>query len=90
MAEEVLRVLGEAYEEIDDSDGVVGEAAAAVAEVHLEACRVARPDPERLAEWLEGRLLADDSEVTDLDPLDVPLAEDPYAVGRSWPSGARP
>jgi uncharacterized Zn finger protein len=70
LAEEALRVLGETYGEIDDSDGVVGEAAAAVAEAHLEACGVARPDPERLAEWLVEGLLADDSDVTDLDPLD--------------------
>ncbi|MFJ8542063.1 SWIM zinc finger domain-containing protein [Streptomyces sp. NPDC093586] len=69
-AEEALRVLGETYEEIDDSDGVVGEAAAAVAEAHLEACRVARPDPERLAEWLARMVLDDSNDVTDLDPLD--------------------
>ncbi|MGW2183387.1 SWIM zinc finger family protein [Streptomyces sp. NPDC001732] len=69
LAEEALRVLGEAYGEIDDSDGVVGEAAAAMAETHLEACGVARPDPERLAEWLVGHVLGGDSDVTDLDPL---------------------
>ncbi|MEU2924795.1 hypothetical protein ABZ636_07010 [Streptomyces sp. NPDC007251] len=70
LAEEALRVLGEAFEEIDDSDGVVGEAAAAVAEAHLEACGVARPDPKRLAEWLAGAVLDDSNDVTDLDPLD--------------------
>ncbi|MET9833430.1 DUF6880 family protein [Streptomyces sp. NPDC006385] len=70
LAEEALRELGEAYREIDDSDGVVGEAAAAVAEAHLEACGVARPDPDRLAEWLAGHVLGDDSDVPDLDPLD--------------------
>ncbi|WP_433450139.1 SWIM zinc finger family protein [Streptomyces sp. CA-142005] len=70
LAEEALRVLGEAYGEIDDSDGVVGQAAAAVAEAHLEACRVARPDPKRLAEWLAGSVLDDRTDVTDLDPLD--------------------
>ncbi|MFD4256211.1 SWIM zinc finger domain-containing protein [Streptomyces sp. NPDC058534] len=70
LAEEAIRVLGEAYGEIDDSDGVVGEAAAAVAEVHLEACAVACTDPEHLAEWLVGQVLGDGNDVTDLDPLD--------------------
>jgi tetratricopeptide (TPR) repeat protein len=70
LVEEALRELGQAYREIDDSDGVVGEAAAALAEAHLEACGVARPDPDRLAQWLVGHVLGDDSDVTDLDPLD--------------------
>ncbi|MGW0584290.1 DUF6880 family protein, partial [Streptomyces sp. NPDC002920] len=70
LAEESIRALGEAYEEIDDSDGVVGQAVAAVAETHLEACGVARPDPERLAEWLVGHVLGDGNDATDLDPLD--------------------
>ncbi|MGW7047956.1 SWIM zinc finger family protein [Streptomyces avermitilis] len=70
LAEEAIRALGEAYEEIDDSDGVVGQAVAAVAEVHLEACGVARPDPERLAEWLVGHVLGERNDATDLDPLD--------------------
>ncbi|MEU0003447.1 SWIM zinc finger family protein [Streptomyces sp. NPDC006314] len=70
LAEEAIRVLGKDYGDIDDSDGVVGQAAAAVAEAHLEACRVARPDPKRLAEWLAGTVLDDSNDVTDLDPLD--------------------
>ncbi|WP_432157917.1 SWIM zinc finger family protein [Streptomyces sp. bgisy153] len=70
LAEEAIRVLGEAYGEIDDSDGVVGQAAAAVAGAHLEACRVAHPDPERLAEWLAGTVLDGSNDVADLDPLD--------------------
>ncbi|MCT9005728.1 SWIM zinc finger family protein [Streptomyces rhizosphaerihabitans] len=70
LAEEAIRALGEAYGEIDDSDGVVGQAVAAVAEAHLEACSVARPDPERLAEWLVGHVLGDWNDATDLDPLD--------------------
>jgi hypothetical protein len=69
LTEEAIRVLGEAYGEIDDSDGVVGEAAAAVAEAHLEACGVARPDPARLADWLVCAVLDGSSDVTDLDPL---------------------
>ncbi|GAA3304995.1 SWIM zinc finger family protein [Streptomyces cinereospinus] len=82
LAEEALRVLGETYGEIDDSDGVVGEAAAAVAEAHLEACGVARPDPDRLAEWLVERLLADDSDVTELDPLDYADVLGPSGLAR--------
>jgi len=70
LAEEAIRALGEAYEEIDDSDGAVGQAVAAVAEAHLEACGVERPDPERLAEWLAGHMLGDRDGPMDLDPLD--------------------
>ncbi|MGW0838886.1 SWIM zinc finger family protein [Streptomyces sp. NPDC002787] len=69
-AEEALRLLGEAFGELDDSDGVVAQAAAAVAEAHLEACRVACPDSKRLAEWLVGNVLDDSNDVADLDPLD--------------------
>ncbi|MGW7818146.1 SWIM zinc finger family protein [Streptomyces puniciscabiei] len=82
LAEEALRVLGEAYGEIDDSDGVVGQAAAAVAETHLEACGVARPDPDRLAEWLVGTVLADSNDATDLDPLDYADALGPSGLAR--------
>lgn len=70
LAEEAIKVLGKAYGEIDDSDGVVGQAAAAVAGAHREACGVARTDPEHLAEWLVGQVLGDGNDMTDLDPLD--------------------
>ncbi|WP_435271171.1 SWIM zinc finger family protein [Streptomyces sp. 1222.5] len=82
LAEESIRVLGEAYGEIDDSDGVVGEAAAAVAEAHLEACGVARPDSARLAEWLVGTVLDDSNDVTDLDPLDYADSLGPSGLAR--------
>ncbi|MFE1247299.1 SWIM zinc finger domain-containing protein [Streptomyces sp. NPDC058735] len=82
LAEEAIRVLGEAYGEIDDSDGVVGQAAAAMAEAHLEACRVARPDPKRLAEWLAGTVLDDSYDVTDLDPLDYADVLGPSGLAR--------
>ncbi|MGK5497865.1 SWIM zinc finger family protein [Streptomyces sp. URMC 125] len=82
LAEEAIRVLGKAYREIDDSDGVVGEAAAAVAEAHVEACGVARPDPDRLAEWLVGTVLDDRDDVTDLDPLDYADALGPSGLAR--------
>ncbi len=70
LAEDAIRVLGEVYGEIDDSDGVVGQAVTTVAEAHLEACQAARPDPERLAEWLVGHVLGEWNDATDLDPLD--------------------
>ncbi|MFE9449520.1 SWIM zinc finger domain-containing protein [Streptomyces sp. NPDC006739] len=82
LAEEAIRLLGEAYGEIDDSDGVVGEAAAAVAEAHLEACGVARTDPERLAEWLVGQTVGDSDGVTDLDPLDYAEVLGPSGLAR--------
>ncbi|MEU5080171.1 MULTISPECIES: SWIM zinc finger family protein [Streptomyces] len=83
LAEEALRTLGEAYGEIDDSDGVVGQAAAAVAEAHLEACRVARPDPARLAGWLVGAVLDDGSDVPDIDPLDYADVLGPAGLART-------
>nr|QBF29322.1 pentatricopeptide repeat-containing protein [Streptomyces achromogenes subsp. streptozoticus] len=82
LAEEALRALGEAYGEIDDPDGVIGEAAAAMAKAHLEACGAARPDPDRLAESLVGHLLGDGSEVTDLDPLDYAEVLGPSGLAR--------
>ncbi len=83
LAEEAIRALGEAYGEIDDSDGVVGEAVAAVAEAHVEACGVARPDPDRLAEWLVGTVLDDSNDVTDLDPLDYADVLGPSGLART-------
>ncbi|MFJ3505500.1 MULTISPECIES: SWIM zinc finger domain-containing protein [unclassified Streptomyces] len=80
LAEEAIRTLEEAYEAIDDSDGAVGQAAAAVAEAHLEACGVARPDPARLADWLVGSVLGDG--VTDLDPLDYADVLGPDGLAR--------
>ncbi|MGW0883691.1 SWIM zinc finger family protein [Streptomyces sp. NPDC002671] len=82
LAEEAIRALGEAYAEIDDSDGVVGQAVAVVAEAHLEACRTARPDPGRLAEWLVGHVLGDWNDATDLDPLDYARVLGPAGLAR--------
>lgn len=45
-------------------------AAADLADVHLEACRSARPDPSATAQWLADRLLDDASGLYDLDPAD--------------------
>ncbi|MFK4144950.1 SWIM zinc finger domain-containing protein [Streptomyces sp. NPDC004065] len=82
LAEEAIRALGRAYEEVDDSDGVVGQAVAAVSEAHLEACSVARPDPDRLAEWLVGQVLGDWNDAADLDPLDYADVLGPTGLAR--------
>ncbi|MDW4910657.1 hypothetical protein RB628_36380 [Streptomyces sp. ADMS] len=82
LAEEAIRALGQAYEEVDDSDGVVGQAVAAVAGAHLEACGVACPDPERLAEWLVSQVLGDRNDATDLDPLDYAHVLGPAGLAR--------
>lgn len=83
VAEDGIRLLGEAYGEIDDSDGVVGQAVASVTEVHLRACRAARPDPVRLAEWLVDRVLGDENGATDLDPLDYADVLGPTGMART-------
>ncbi|MFF1628298.1 SWIM zinc finger domain-containing protein [Streptomyces sp. NPDC058272] len=82
LAEKAIRVLGEAYGEIDDSDGVVGQAVAAVTEAHREACGVARPDPERLAKWLADQVLGDWNDAADLDPLDYAEVLGPSGLAR--------
>ncbi|MER6981450.1 DUF6880 family protein [Streptomyces carpinensis] len=61
---------------------MVGQAVAAVSEAHLEACSVARPDPERLAEWLVGQVLGDWNDAADLDPLDYADVLGPAGLAR--------
>ncbi|MEU8976587.1 hypothetical protein AB0D11_46905 [Streptomyces monashensis] len=71
LAREAMRLLAEAVESVDDSDGWLGQIGADLADAHLEACRAARPDPEELARWLVGHALGDlDDGLTDIDPLD--------------------
>ncbi|MER5343213.1 hypothetical protein ABT030_23400 [Streptomyces mirabilis] len=70
LAREAMRLLAEAVESVDDSDGGLGQVGAALAGAHLDACRVARPDPEELARWLVGHVLGDVDGITDIDPLD--------------------
>lgn len=52
MAEYGLAEVERGLEHTDDSDGWMGGLLARLQELHLEACRVARPDPEDLAERL--------------------------------------
>ncbi|MEH0422769.1 SWIM zinc finger family protein [Streptomyces sp. B21-083] len=70
LAREAMRLLTEAVESVDDSDGGLGQVGADLAEVHLDACRTARPDPEELARWLVGHVLGDFDDLTGVDPLD--------------------
>lgn len=71
LARGAMRLLAEAVESVDDSDGWLGQVGADLAGVHLDACRAARPDPEELARWLVGHALGDvDDGLTDIDPLD--------------------
>ncbi|MFI9625501.1 SWIM zinc finger domain-containing protein [Streptomyces sp. NPDC052042] len=69
LAREAIRLLAEAAESVDDSDGWLGQVGEGLADAHHEACRAARPDPEELARWLVGHTLHDDA-FTDIDPLD--------------------
>ncbi|TQK51349.1 putative Zn finger protein [Streptomyces sp. SLBN-118] len=66
VAREAIAALGRTYGEIDDSDGVIGDVATGLAEVHLDACRAARPDVARTAEWLVDHLLGDLNDATDI------------------------
>lgn len=52
LAERALERLERALEQADDSDGLIGDLLARLQELHLEACRAARPDSVKLAERL--------------------------------------
>jgi uncharacterized Zn finger protein len=52
LAEHALKVAERALEHIDNSDGQMADVIARLEDLHLEACRRARPDPVALAERL--------------------------------------
>ena len=52
LAEYAIERVEHALEEIDDSDGNVGQTLHRLCELHFKACKLARPDPEELAERL--------------------------------------
>jgi uncharacterized Zn finger protein len=52
LAEHALDKVEEATLQMDDSDGNMGMILSRLQELHLEACRQAKPDPEELAERL--------------------------------------
>ncbi|WP_420802672.1 hypothetical protein [Streptomyces cavernae] len=65
-----MRLLAEAVESVDDSDGWLGQVGADLTDAHLDACRAALPAPEELARWLVGHAHGDvDDGLTDIDPL---------------------
>ncbi|MEU9008511.1 hypothetical protein AB0D12_01710 [Streptomyces sp. NPDC048479] len=70
LAREAMLLLTEAVESVDDSDGGLGQVGADLADAHLDACRMARCDPEELARWLVGHVLGDFDDLTGIDPLD--------------------
>ncbi|MFH8788884.1 hypothetical protein [Streptomyces roseoverticillatus] len=70
LSREALRHLAETHEQVDDSDGLLGEVAAGLAEAHLDACVAARPDPDDTARWLVGQALGDLGDLIDIDPFD--------------------
>jgi uncharacterized Zn finger protein len=53
-------MLTEAFEHVDDSSGVVGDATHELLAVHLRACEAAPPDPVSLGDYLAGLLLNSD------------------------------
>ncbi|MGW7209686.1 SWIM zinc finger family protein [Streptomyces sp. NPDC054837] len=70
MTVQAIRLLDEAVESVDDSDGWLGEIGAGLAEAHLNACRAARPAPEALASRLVKHALGNADSICDIDPLD--------------------
>ncbi|MER7990581.1 hypothetical protein ABTY53_34100 [Streptomyces noursei] len=71
LARDAMKLLAQAVESVDDSDGWLGQVGAGLADAHLDACRAARPDQEELARWLIGHALGElDDGLTDIDPLD--------------------
>ncbi|MFI6054488.1 SWIM zinc finger domain-containing protein [Streptomyces violascens] len=83
LAREAMRVLSQTYEEIDDSDGVVGSVGADLADAHLQACTAAKPDPVETAEWLVGHLLSDLNDITDIDLVDYRKVLGPTGLARA-------
>jgi uncharacterized Zn finger protein len=77
LARESIELLYEVYEQIDDSGGAMGEAAAALEAAHREACAAADIDPVETAEWLAGHMLGDWSHLPEIDLGDYwPLLND--------------
>jgi uncharacterized Zn finger protein len=60
LADLLREQLNDAFEAIDDSDGQMGMLVSRAMELHLAACRLARPDPVQLAKDLFTREMEDD------------------------------
>lgn len=63
LCEHALRRVEHAIETVDDSDGEMGGLLERLQEIHLAACRAARPDPEELAARLFAWELGDEWDV---------------------------
>ncbi|MFJ5680069.1 SWIM zinc finger domain-containing protein [Streptomyces sp. NPDC093097] len=71
LVREAMKLLAQAVESVDDSDGWLGQVGDGLADAHLDACRAASPDPGELAHWLVGHALGESGDdLTDIDPLD--------------------
>jgi uncharacterized Zn finger protein len=57
IAREAIDLVTDAFEYVDDSSGVIGDAACELLAVHLRACQAAPPDPVSLAGYLSYVLL---------------------------------
>lgn len=60
LADLLREQLNNAFEAIDDSNGQMGMLVGRAMQLHLTACRIARPDPVQLAKDLFAREMADD------------------------------
>jgi uncharacterized Zn finger protein len=65
LTEYALTAVEHSLEHVDDSDGQMGDLAARLQELHLEACRRGAPDPVELAERLFLRELEGDWDIFD-------------------------
>lgn len=59
VTEHALDAVERALSQADDSDGYIGGILERVAALHLAACKKAKPDGEKLAEWLFQREMSD-------------------------------
>lgn len=63
ITREAITLLTDALGHVDDSSGLVGEAARELLDVHLRACEAAPPEPVSLASYLADLLLDDELEL---------------------------
>jgi uncharacterized Zn finger protein len=60
IAREAVALLTDAFDHVDDSSGLVGQAAFEVLETHLRACEAAPPEPVSLASYVADLLLGNE------------------------------
>jgi uncharacterized Zn finger protein len=90
IAREAIDLVTDAFEYVDDSSGVIGDAACELLAVHLRACQAAPPDPVSLAGYLSYVLLqrADYGITPDLADYAGLLGEKGIAAFRERAAGA--